>query len=131
MESHAAATTFYSAFFVICSILTQSVVGVISVNQFEQFSLLRCNDSAVCLESKPSKSFSAFSQMECGLECQRQNKQPEFCVGVNYRAEKNICDVFYSDANITYTSHFTLDITSDCQYIQVTIYQLKSASHSQ
>jgi hypothetical protein len=119
MESHVSASAFFSVIFVMYSILPQSVIGVNSVNQLEQFSLLKCNGSAVCLESKPNKSSRALSRAECGLECRRQNKQPEYCVGVNYRVDDNVCDVFYSGANITYTSNFTLDYTSNCQYLQV------------
>jgi len=86
--------------------------------QFALFSPLICDGAAVCVGSKPVKSFGVGSQGQCVLECKRQQRQgPEPCAGVNYRQENNVCDIFSDVDDFT---NFTKN-EPGCQYIQVCI----------
>ena len=100
--------------------LIQSIVGVdITINQFEVFTKLKCENTAVCLKSTPHRSFGVWSEAECVSACQHQNKEPTLCVGVNYLQPKSVCEMFDNDEKITINSAFVKDNTSGCQYIHV------------
>jgi len=86
--------------------------------QLSLFSPFTCGGAAVCVGSKPVKSFGVGSQAQCVLECKRQLRQgPEPCVGVNYRQKNNVCDIFFDVDDFT---NFTKN-EPGCQYIQVCI----------
>jgi len=98
------------AWTVLCTVNVQA--------QCSLFSPLICDGAAVCVGSKPVKSFGVGSQGQCVLECKRQQRQgPEPCVGVNYRQENNVCDIFSDVDDFT---NFTKNEPA-CQYIQVCI----------
>jgi len=84
--------------------------------QFSQYATLKCGGSVVCLGSKPAKSFGASSQGQCALACNRQRQEPEsHCVGVNYRQENNVCDMFF---DVNDLMNFTKN-EPGCHYMQV------------
>ena len=116
MESYVS-LAFFGFYFALIFLFFSSVAGVgNNVQQFEQFTKLQCDGLHVCLESTPFSSMFVGSQVECGLECVRQKQTSRQCVGVNYRRDKNVCDIFYSGHGSNFTKN-----DADCQYIQVDI----------
>jgi len=92
-------------------------------SQLSLFSPLICDGTAVCVGSIPVKSFVVGLQGQCVVECKRQQRQgPEPCVGVNYRQENNLCDIFSDVDDFT---NFTKN-EPGCQYIQVCIASIQS-----
>jgi hypothetical protein len=70
---------------------------------------------SMCANSTADRSFSVRSKVQCTLECvHRTGSEQSTCVGVNYRRDKNICEVY----NRCPTSYST-DVPG-CQYLQVT-----------
>jgi len=111
-----------SMLFCMILVLVQLFVPVLCTGnvqaQFLLFSLFTCDGAAVYVGSKPVKSFGVGSQGQCVVECKRQQRQgPEPCVGVNYRQENNVCDIFSDVDDFT---NFTNN-EPECQYTQVCI----------
>ena len=123
MKSSHLPVKFYFTILIILVTFRWPVVDA-ELNLSDKFTKLRCNNSKVCLTStRPcSRSLKVKSEVDCVSECSVRKYQPEFCVGVNYRQQTYVCDVFCSDANITNSSNFT-KVDPGCQYIQVSLLQ--------
>lgn len=117
MKSHAPRTT--------CCVISLMLLTVTLLahgnTQWESFERFVCENSPVCLAGEPSTSFYAKSEIECVSICQRQNQQPQYCIGVNYRRGEIVCDMFYSSTNTLNPSDFRKNFTG-CQFIQVCEY---------
>ena len=114
MESHVP-----RAICCVLSILLSTIaLSVLCNTQFQLFTHFTCVNSPVCLAGIPSTSFYVTSEIECGLACQRQNTQPQYCIGANYRQGENTCDMFYSITNTLNPSDFRKAFRG-CQFIQV------------
>ena len=98
-------------------ILKLGVFFVVRVfGQFNKFTSLKCNDVAVCATSSPAISFPVLTPMQCGMECQTNVNVPQTCVGVNYREQNKVCEIF--SANPT---SFARNVNG-CQYMQVSTF---------
>ena len=86
--------------------------GVTSV-QLTKFTSLKCDDVAMCATSSPAISFPALSLGQCGLESQSRRYLPQTIVGVNYREQNKVCEIFSSNP-----TSFEYNVQG-CQYMQV------------
>ena len=96
--------------FKICVLHGQAVANQA---QMTQFTVSKCGNIAACAMDKASVSFTSQSQGQCVLECQRKRTQPSSCVGVNYRKQLRMCELFFSSV-----TKYAQNIAG-CQYIQV------------
>jgi len=80
-----------------------------------QFAPVQCNNTAICAFSQPlSFLYSVLSMTSCATECYFRQYQSAPCVGYNYRATNNSCDIFTQEPRF-------YDIEGGCQYYQVII----------
>jgi hypothetical protein len=86
--------------------------GVNSV-QFTKFTSLKCDDVLVCATSSPAHSVPVQSPIQCSVEGQSKRYRPQTFVGVNYREQNKVCEMF--SANPT---SFAYNVQG-CQYMQV------------
>jgi hypothetical protein len=86
--------------------------GVNSV-QFTKFTSLKCDDVAVCATSSPTRSVPVQSPIQCSVEGRSKRYLPQTFVGVNYREQNQVCEMF--SANPT---SFAYNVQG-CQYMQV------------
>ena len=97
-----------SAFFVV------AVFGDgVNTVHFTKFITLKCKDMNVCATSPPAVSFPVQSQGQCLVEGQSKRYLPQTFVGVNYREQNKVCEMF--SANPT---SFAYNVQG-CQYMQV------------
>ena len=80
-------------------------------DNFVLFTPLKCSCDPVCVMSEPVKAFNVQSQGQCVMECKRQKCEP--CVGVNFRQQNYVCELF---SNVTNLSDFS-NTETGCQYI--------------
>jgi len=105
-----AAIKYFGVHYLSIALFWYAIGAEIIQAQFSQFDSFLCDNAAVCATSKPSSSFAVRSKFLCIVECQHQR---ESCVGVNYLAMNNTCDLF--GANPTSFSQ----TVNGCQYMQV------------
>lgn len=80
---------------------------------FSRYAAVKCDVAVgVCATSPPSQSLGVKTKIQCVVECQHRQEQSS-CVGVNYRQDGNVCELFDTDPT-TFSSS-----VPGCQYIKV------------
>jgi hypothetical protein len=92
-----------------------SSVSEITQNQFTQFTVFKCRSDVICAISRPNKTLSTNTAVECTFECLHLIGQRAVCEGVNYRQSGKQCDLFF----VSPTSY--MNNISGCEYIQVQV----------
>jgi hypothetical protein len=101
----------------LCAFIVARVIGGgFNSVQFTKFTTLKCDDVAVCATSSPEMSFPVQSLGQCILEGQSKRYLPQTFVGVNFREENKVCDIFSADP-----TSFAYNIQG-CRYMQVSPY---------
>lgn len=101
------------AFFTLSLMHVDFADGETIQNRNVYFTGIKSDSGLFCATSSPNKTLTVRSKLQCTLQCQQLNQQPNCCVGVNYRQQSNQCDVFFKMPT-SYVKNST-----GCQYIQV------------
>ena len=87
--------------------------GRVNSVQFTKFTSLKCNETSVCAASSPAISVPVQSPGQCAVEGQSKRYLPQTFVGVNYREQNKVCEMFSTNP-----TSFAYNVQG-CQYIQV------------
>jgi len=107
-----AAIKYFGVLYLSIALFWYAIGAEIIQAEYSQFDAFMCDNAAMCATSKPSSLFAVRSKIMCTFECQHQR---EPCIGVNYLAMNNTCELFGDNP-----TSFSQTVNG-CRYMQVTI----------